>query len=245
MGIFRTSTGQPDAPVGPVGLYGKIPAHGDFVRIRAGEAVELGFDGWLEDAVGALARAGAGLPELPVRFVFRPAGARRSLVGVLGPSADRVGRVFPLAVFCSVDSFTSAAFPSLPLGCAAFFDSADRLLAQGATASVADLGEGVRALTAPDRRTIEEARASCARIPAGAGACEPLRGRGIARSGSMLDCPAPDDITLVLWLELARAFLAWPEHSPSFIWTAGPAGRLLLSLAPLPPTALLHLARHR
>jgi len=269
VGIFRTTQGPPDALVGPVGLYGKIPARGDFVRIRAGEAVALGFDCWLEDAVGALARAGVGLPELPARFVFRPAGFERSLIGVLGPSADHVGRAFPITLFGSVDSSASSAFPSLPLGSAAFLDSAERLLAQTATAGVAELGEKVRALSGPDHRTIAKAPASCARILAGtnaasllarlfgdpgtgtalyalwtfANACEPLRGRGIVRGGPMLDCPAPDDTALLLWLELARALLDWPKHSPSFIWTAGPAGRLLLSLGPLPSTALLDLAR--
>jgi hypothetical protein len=60
------------------GLYGKIPAQADFVRLRAADDVARALVLWLEEGSEAAKRAGAPCRSEPIRFVFRPAGGRAS-----------------------------------------------------------------------------------------------------------------------------------------------------------------------
>lgn len=82
-------------------LFGKLPAHGDFVR-RGDPALVRRLDEWLTLEVERLAR-GRGdaldglLSGLPVWGFVLPDG----LVGALSASHDRVGRVFPLVCCAS------------------------------------------------------------------------------------------------------------------------------------------------
>lgn len=88
------------------GYYGKIPAHGDFVRSRADVAFVAAWDAWLQDG---LAASRAELAEdweqayqnAPIwRFCFGPKiCGPHPMIGVMMPSQDRVGRRFPLTVF--------------------------------------------------------------------------------------------------------------------------------------------------
>lgn len=50
-----------------------------------------------------------------------------------------------------------------------------------------------------------------------------------------VDAPAPTPSVRQLWLEIARRRVPWRELFPSFLWTDGPAGRLLVTLGQ--PTA--------
>lgn len=93
----------------PAGWYGKLPALGDFASRRLPAAFVAPWDEWLGRAIGASrARLGAHWPE-----AFRQAPAWRFLLlpdtcgpsgwaGVLLPSADGVGRCFPLTVAASL-----------------------------------------------------------------------------------------------------------------------------------------------
>ena len=86
-----------------VGLYGKLPARGDFVRHGLPRDFTDPWDDWLQAAiVGSRALMGeAWLPaflEAPVwRFCLPPGmcGAQAAL-GLMLPSVDRAGRYFPL-----------------------------------------------------------------------------------------------------------------------------------------------------
>ena len=88
------------------GFYGKLPAHGDFIRFRADAGFVLAWDGWLQQCFAASReQLGAGWDEAyqnaPIwRFCFG-AGlcGPDAIVGVMMPSQDRVGRMFPLTVF--------------------------------------------------------------------------------------------------------------------------------------------------
>lgn len=94
-----------------VACLGKIPSHGDFVRLNHGQVPEiLVLDRWLlegmERAYGARGRSfEESLRNLPaVQFLMQAGGSPRLLAGVMVPSADKVGRVYPLVVAFSLDA---------------------------------------------------------------------------------------------------------------------------------------------
>jgi type VI secretion system protein ImpM len=97
----RPAGGAPRAP----GLYGKLPARGDFVSRRLDSDFIEGWDAWLQRVMSASREAlGARWLECflsaPVwRFVL-PAGmfSKAGWVGLVLPSVDRVGRYFPLTI---------------------------------------------------------------------------------------------------------------------------------------------------
>ena len=88
-----------------VGLYGKLPTHGDFLRRRVTDDFVDTWDPWLQHCV-ANSRAVLGEPWLDIyltspvwRFALTPnmCGAA-AVAGLLVPSVDRVGRYFPLTL---------------------------------------------------------------------------------------------------------------------------------------------------
>jgi type VI secretion system protein ImpM len=89
----------------PTGLYGKLPARGDFVRVGLPGSFVAPWDAWLQQVVTASRDrlGGDWLPawlEAPVwRFSLAPGlCGPASVLGVLLPSVDRVGRYFPLTL---------------------------------------------------------------------------------------------------------------------------------------------------
>lgn len=87
------------------GLFGKLPAHGDFVRRGWSDETVDAIDRWLTDTIVA-ARAGRDDPaferwmwEAPLWRGFVPAGKLGSLALHIGvaPSRDAAGRLFALA----------------------------------------------------------------------------------------------------------------------------------------------------
>ena len=88
-----------------VGLYGKLPARGDFLSRRLDAEFIAGWDEWLQRVIGESREALAGrwlecFLSAPVwRFVL-PAGmySKPGWIGLMLPSVDRVGRYFPLTV---------------------------------------------------------------------------------------------------------------------------------------------------
>ena len=92
-----------------VGLYGKLPSHGDFLRRRIPDEVVTSWDGWLQSAISASRRI-LGERWLDV-YLTSPAwrfacdaGAcgPAGLAGVMVPSVDRVGRYFPITLMWGV-----------------------------------------------------------------------------------------------------------------------------------------------
>ncbi|MBB5211399.1 type VI secretion system-associated protein TagF [Microbulbifer hydrolyticus] len=90
------------------GIYGKLPAHGDFVqRSLPGSFVSI-WDAWLQQAVyGAQEALGSSWLDYymtsPIwRFAFSPGVIDAHLwSGILVPSVDSVGRYFPLTLVAS------------------------------------------------------------------------------------------------------------------------------------------------
>jgi type VI secretion system protein ImpM len=87
------------------GLFGKLPARGDFVRANLPEDFVERWDGWCRESLAASRDAlgdawlGAWL-EAPVWRFLLPAGTcgAQAVLGVWLPSVDKVGRYFPLAL---------------------------------------------------------------------------------------------------------------------------------------------------
>ncbi|WP_299439329.1 type VI secretion system-associated protein TagF [uncultured Rhodospira sp.] len=88
-----------------LGFYGKLPAHGDFVRRGMTPALATAWDGWL-GALMAAVREDLGEDDWldvyltsPVwRFALGAGVAGVAQIGVMVPSVDRVGRYFPLVL---------------------------------------------------------------------------------------------------------------------------------------------------
>jgi type VI secretion system protein ImpM len=243
------------------GLYGKIPAQADFVRVRAADPVARPFVLWLEEGSEAAKRAGGPAGAEPVRFLFRPAGAPSALVGVAAASVDKVGRSFPLAIFSRVEGPELAAlFPVVPRAAAGFLEGAAALAAEAARLSGQELAAALERLPLPGAAELdgaaadarvsgaaESARAVLGRLfgdaPGGPRyalhcfrtACEAVRGREPPRALAVLDCPVRGEVDRWAWLELARRGLAW-QATPSFFWWEPPGVRMLLSLGPVPPS---------
>jgi type VI secretion system protein ImpM len=77
-------------------LFGKLPAHGDFVARGLGEAEQAGWDHWASRAMELLGdddQAHGGIP--PWRFIAGPSVLGQGWrVGALAPSIDRAERRF-------------------------------------------------------------------------------------------------------------------------------------------------------
>jgi type VI secretion system protein ImpM len=92
-----------------VGLYGKLPSHGDFLRRRVGDAFVSVWDEWLQQCIAA-SRESLGQDWLDVyltspvwRFVCDTGVCgSRAYAGMMAPSVDRVGRYFPLTLVWEV-----------------------------------------------------------------------------------------------------------------------------------------------
>jgi type VI secretion system protein ImpM len=98
------------------GLFGKLPARGDFVRLGLPGGFVAAWDMWLQDVIaGSRARLGEGWLdawlEAPIwRFALAPGlcGGGGAL-GLLLPSVDNVGRYFPLTLAAVWPARTPAA----------------------------------------------------------------------------------------------------------------------------------------
>lgn len=83
-----------------IGVFGKIPSYPEFVRIGSAGPTDKAFERWLQMANDQLARADVKLSSTPIGFAFRDEKADSLLIGVVVGSRDKVGRNFPLAVYC-------------------------------------------------------------------------------------------------------------------------------------------------
>lgn len=249
------------------GLFGKLPAQGDFFRLNVADPAAQRLVAWLQESIELVYRGRLELPAAPVRFLFRAPEAQGALVGALVASVDKVGRAFPLCAFVPVPARALAAgYPALAASFAPWLDQAEALLAGAATQDGAALAAGARALAVPPADALAAAETALHRaaadepvaafvqrlfgdLPPGAAAyalatldaaARPLRGREPARAALALDCPAERDVDRWAWLELARRVLGWPAPPP-FFWTEGTPGRLVVSLGAPGPSVLVHL----
>jgi type VI secretion system protein ImpM len=82
--------------------FGKLPAHGDFVRLGAPSPALDALDGWLQEGMAA-ARHHPLSPPTTFHFLFAPPEAPHVLAGALRMSSDRVGRRYPFLAGYAVD----------------------------------------------------------------------------------------------------------------------------------------------
>jgi type VI secretion system ImpM family protein len=94
-----TALGGAETLPGSPAVFGKLPDRPDFVRLGGGSA---GFERWLEEGLEIVAGKGGGFVTTPVQFLANGGEAGNAWSGVLVPSADAVGRTFPLALFRAV-----------------------------------------------------------------------------------------------------------------------------------------------
>jgi type VI secretion system protein ImpM len=88
-----------------LGFFGKLPSRGDFVRVGISRAVATAWDQWLQSVMpGAQAQLNEGWDDIwqaarSWRFAFGPGVCGPLPVsGLWLPSADKVGRRFPLMI---------------------------------------------------------------------------------------------------------------------------------------------------
>ncbi len=119
------------SPTPSVGLYGKLPSHGDFLRRRVSDGFVKVWDGWLQDCITASREAlGDRWLDLyltsPVWRFSCAAGAcgPDPIIGVMVPSVDSVGRYFPLALVGDLPRGLSPA--AAVTQAVSFFDAAER-----------------------------------------------------------------------------------------------------------------------
>jgi type VI secretion system ImpM family protein len=163
--------------VGPVevGLFGKLPSHGDFLRRRASDAFVDAWDAWLRECLAA-SREALGERWLDVyltspawRFVCGAGTCGPApLIGLMVPSVDRVGRYFPLTLVAELPSDVN---PIAVVGASAmFFDQAERLIIDTLATEnidfdhfdeqVLDLGELLESITMPPRVVLDPGAAA-------------------------------------------------------------------------------------
>lgn len=245
------------------GLYGKILAERDFVRINAGEFQRAGLDRWFQEAVEALHAERLRLPEEPAHFLLlAPSGD--IFVGGFLPGEDAVGRHFPLVISVRLEARqVIEALPLLPSIFGPFFEAvatvaeaARGLSAQDLAAQVDWLKETLKqsapALPLDDllaASSFFELRVAIGGLNEGGAyalhtlgmACEQALAKPpeSAKQTITLECPTPTDGMRAFWLELIRRHLSRGALMPSVIWSQT---RLLLALGPPPPQILAFLA---
>jgi type VI secretion system protein ImpM len=249
-----------------VGLFGKIPAERDFVRVNAGAFLRAGLDRWFQEGVEHLQSEHARLPEEPGCFMLSPIVGAQPFVGVLAPGEDALGRAFPVVIFAVLDPPPARVdFPLLPLRLASFWEASARLATAAHALATAQLAAEIDTLAAGLRPAVPAAdinallvRSSCADLHAAVGglpeaaayglttlvaACNQTKLQWPESSGRVLtlDCPAPTDELRTFWLELVRRHLGTKMQMPSSLWTRE-SGRLLVALGPAPSLMLAYWA---
>lgn len=117
----------------PIGFYGKLPSHGDFLRRRVSDEFVDAWDGWLQGCL-ATARTELGPGWLDVyltspawRFVCAGGACGPTpVIGLVAPSVDRVGRYFPLTIVAELPG--DIGLLSAMSAATAFLDAAERLV---------------------------------------------------------------------------------------------------------------------
>ena len=245
------------------GLYGKIPAERDFVRINAGDFQHAALDQWFQEGVECLHTDRTVLPSEPTHFLLVAPGGD-AFVGGFMPGADAVGRNFPLVISVRLEARNMVdALPLLPSIFGPFYEAATTvaeaargLTAQDLAAQVDWLKETLKQ-SAPALPLNEllagssffELRVAIGSLNEGGGyalhtlatACEQVSAKPpeSAKQTVTLECPTPTDGMRAFWLELIRRRLRPGAATPSVMWTPS---RLLVALGPAPAQMLAFLA---
>lgn len=259
--MSRTSLPRIREPA--AGLYGKIPAERDFVRINAGDFQQAGLDRWFQEGIECLHAEHTHLPSEPTHFMVTSPGGD-AFVGGFMPGEDAVGRRFPLVISVRLEARSLVeALPLLPSIFGPFFEAATTVAEAARGLSAQDLAAQVDWL----KQTLEqsapalpldallagssffELRVAIGGLREGGAyalhtlstACEQACAKPpeSAKQTVTLECPTPTDGMRAFWLELIRRKLHPDAATPSVMWTPS---RLLVALGPAPAQMLAYLA---
>lgn len=239
-----------------LGVYGKIPAQGDFVRINASDDAAQALDLWVQEALETLGRMGVPFPTEPLYFLHH--GGHPSLpatIGAMVASHDRVGRVYPMTVFARVDpAWLATRWSGAPLGYGLFLRDATRILRDLGRADAQLLTAWTRNLRLPSPQDLAQVDVVCMHalqtfsaaqvLPRMTGdpqaatcwyalktavdACDSARVRP-GRPPIVLDGTLTGDLDLFAWLELLRRRLQG-AFVPTVLWTESAPARMLVCM---------------
>lgn len=94
--VLTAPEGDDDDARPLAGFFGKLPATGDFVGRGLPDAFRKPWDSWLTRHIAPLQREGHAFPQGGLRFRL-PSGGHLA-AGVILPSQDSAGRLFPLSL---------------------------------------------------------------------------------------------------------------------------------------------------
>ncbi len=126
MGLFSSS---------PIGYFGKLPSHPDFVRRNAGNPLARALDNWMHEGLATLNMQGgdtwkADFDAATLRcFIYRADDPGKALAGMYMPSQDQSGRRYPFSIFATASPGRNGHLVHLlPEAYAVFFKASARLL---------------------------------------------------------------------------------------------------------------------
>ena len=207
-----------------IGFHGKVPARGDFVGHGLPREVLDPWDVWLSAALGEAGRhLGASWERLfvgaPVWRFALSAGlcGETPLVGILMPSADRVGRLYPFTLAASLPD--DLALAAAPTACAAWFNRAEAVAADACRvgADVDGLPARLAILGRPEPEPVSPASAAMVArlagpLPEGASLWWTRGGGRVAPS--LLSCPGlPGGARLTAFLDGAWDRWGWEDST--------------------------------
>jgi type VI secretion system protein ImpM len=258
-----------------VGAFGKLPKVGDFVRVGLASEVTRGFEEWLHQGVqcahdkrGATWKQAFGKGSVYAFNMSVQLGDERTgqLSGLLKPSADSVGRAFPLAVYTSPPS--GLPHVSLPDALGTFLDDVADIVSQSDALSAGDLerrlplvhgiedaGQIARNFESWSRttrlsdvwRSIYDSDDLARPIYALYTLLEierPLRGRPLRKSPAGVRFPLGrlGVTAAAFWLDVVRSVFKLKSPSLSFFWFFdGQRGDILIQLGRTPAASFAEL----
>lgn len=249
-------------PTLSLGCFGKIPSFGDFVARGTGSPCGRAFERWLQLANDRLAEASCTAPTGPVGFVFRDDAASSLLVGTLSGSVDKVGRRFPLALFCELGRCDGLWAPALPVALAPVLEQLGGIAHRARRDTQAELVAKLDAVALPAPAALVQACASerarlhaapaaavleglfgdvdarCYAIDLLLRACESARRSRAVTAPLVLDRAVSSDVELMLWLACVEVATAGVIGVPSVLWDVS-AARVLVVLG-TPEANALH-----
>lgn len=256
-----------------VGCFGKLPLAADFLSQHSGLTEGVALERWLQEGVNLTHarygdRADAMLRAMPrVRFHFWRNSPEHGLTGVMGPSRDQSGRLFPFAVYAHARS-SGAGYPA-PL--AALLDPFLRrasAVTLSAWTDMPSLSAAVSSLAQPSPLDPPAIAAEVVLDSVSLGAfAASLSGSGavnpaIRVATNLLEVAhrtavpvyglrfrLPEGVeawgpALIFWLELCRAIFRNVGRPPFLLWNEPSEGRvevLDVYYQPPGPLAFLHL----
>ena len=234
-----------------VGVFGKIPSHGDFVSMGTASDTGRSFEKFCQMANDQVAEAGNPLPLGPIGFCFRDTNAASMLIGVLVRSRDSAGRKFPLSLFCEYSIAEDMALAGAPGVFRESIGALNQLALDAPGTTIDALKTAVTEVPTPDPDTmVEGMRKEVGRLadvplrrilkrvygPDGAPAlgtqtllkaCDNALREGPRRPPTV-DLKATSDVELLFWLACAESRVGPGFSGVSCFWDVA-ASRALLA----------------